>query len=210
MATNMRQLIAPTVTLAGYSIKLDELGVIKSAGQTTISLPTTGNTFTVTTAGNQSQSNNDPLATTIYNYRPWVFQDSVTVTISTPSPTTTHFPGYYYGETDVSTSPYTGITERQAGYSTVFVGPESHDTALGGKANYYGTYWVTLSGKDPRRTKSYMYKGAAFVIRGNITGNDNCILKIRGEYCGQMSTVCTALFRIVSKTNAASHIHYSL
>ena len=60
------------------------------------------------------------------------------------------------------------------------------------------TYY-TVSGKNPKRTKSNLYTGP-FVLSRNESGSDDIVLKVRTYYQGFWSEVFTTIFRI-GRTN---------
>ena len=76
--------------------------------------------------------------------------------------------------------------------------------ALKGSTNKVGKYsniFYTLNGKDPRRTKAFLWDGNTITLKDNGSG-DNIILKARTYYQGEWSDTVTVEFRIIkSKSN---------
>lgn len=76
--------------------------------------------------------------------------------------------------------------------NNIFVGEPS-----GGLTQNETMYtYYTLNGKDPKRTKAYLYTGP-FTVRQNKSGGDNFILKARTYINGISSPIRTVEFRIV-------------
>lgn len=69
--------------------------------------------------------------------------------------------------------------------------------SLGIELNKKSNTYYTLNGKDPTRTKSYLYTGS-FTIRRNTAG-DNVILKVRTYVRGHWSKVRTVELKIAGK-----------
>ena len=67
--------------------------------------------------------------------------------------------------------------------------------------NRLSNIYYTLNGKDPKRSKNYLYTGGDILIRRNLTGSDKTTLKVRTYIRGRISPVMTVQFRIV-KTNS--------
>lgn len=61
--------------------------------------------------------------------------------------------------------------------------------------------FYTLNGKDPKRSKNYLYREPFAISKWNKTGSDNTIIKARTYYAGVWSDVEKIELRI---TNAAS------
>jgi hypothetical protein len=63
--------------------------------------------------------------------------------------------------------------------------------------------FYTLNGKDPKRTKNYLYKGSAITLTANKSGSDNTIIKARRFAAGQWSDVAIAEIKIVRSNENA-------
>jgi hypothetical protein len=112
---------------------------------------------------------------TVRNREEWVFYDDVTVTLTPDS----KFDSNVYSNRSV----------------TDFVGktrPDTDDVNL--KADTY----YTVNGKDPSRTKANLYTGH-FVIKRNLSGTDNIVLKTKTYVQGQESKTRKIDFRIIRK-----------
>ncbi len=57
--------------------------------------------------------------------------------------------------------------------------------------------YYTLNGKDPKRSKKYLYTGGDIRIRRNTTGSDKTKLKVRAYALGLISPVVIVEFRIL-------------
>ena len=56
--------------------------------------------------------------------------------------------------------------------------------------------YYTINGKNPTRTKAYLYTGA-FTVAQNTSGSDNCIIKARSYMNGIWSDIAKIELRIV-------------
>jgi hypothetical protein len=63
--------------------------------------------------------------------------------------------------------------------------------------------YYTLNGKDPIRTKAYLYTGA-FELSDNKTGSDNTVIKARSYVNGLASDVAKIELRIASDVVATN------
>ena len=93
------------------------------------------------------------------------------------------------------------IVDADAGGNTIpsytsadFMGGKPFNgTTIGGNFEIY----YTLNGKDPSRTKAYLYTGA-FTLSDNTSGSDNTIVKARSYMNGLWSDVAKIELRIAS------------
>ena len=67
--------------------------------------------------------------------------------------------------------------------------------------NRLSNTYYSLNGKDPKRSKNYLYTGGNILIRRNSTGSDKTTLKVRTYIRGRISPVMIIQFRIV-KSNS--------
>jgi hypothetical protein len=91
----------------------------------------------------------------------------------------------------------TGDSYTDATYSSTadFVGKKNmgSDNKVGNIAETY----YTLNGKDPVRTKAYLYKGQAITLKTNKSGSDNTIIKARKYVAGQWSDIAVAEIKVI-------------
>lgn len=84
------------------------------------------------------------------------------------------------------------------GYPTPTYNGTRFTGRMSGLANNFGEVaeiYYTVNGKDPSRTRSYLYTGQTELL-GNSSGSDNTILKARTYYNGKASEVVTFEFRV--------------
>jgi len=82
--------------------------------------------------------------------------------------------------------------------------------ALKGSTNKVGKYsniFYTLNGKDPRRTKAFLWDGNTITLKENSLG-DNIILKARTYYQGEWSDTVTVEFRIIKPDSTRNRKFY--
>ena len=84
-------------------------------------------------------------------------------------------------------------TGDKGGTRHVVIGPNPHGSNEGRADIYY-----TLNGKDPKRTKNYVYKNRPLILRTNTVG-DKIVLKARVYRMGTWSPVSTFEFKIINK-----------
>lgn len=85
----------------------------------------------------------------------------------------------------------TNYSSRSAGE---FVGEPSIKQS-DAQANLTAETYYTVNGKDPKRTKANLYTGSV-LIRRNLSGSDNTIIKARTYYLGKWSKVKKVEIRI--------------
>jgi hypothetical protein len=92
----------------------------------------------------------------------------------------------------------TGDSYTDTTYSSTadFIGKKTmgSDNKVGETAEYF----YTLNGKDPVRTKNYLYTGSV-TLKGNKSGSDNTIIKVRKYAHGEWSDVAVAEIKIIKE-----------
>jgi hypothetical protein len=112
---------------------------------------------------------------TVRNKEEWVFYDDITVTLTPDS----KFDSNVYSNRSV----------------TDFVGKTRSDID---DVNLKSDTYYTVNGKDPSRTKANLYTGH-FVIKRNLSGTDNIILKTKTYVQGQESKTRKIELRIIRR-----------
>jgi hypothetical protein len=119
------------------------------------------------------------------NKEEYVYQGDVTVTITPDS----SFTANSYSKRDITGT--VGDTADIIGKTQ-----DSIDSVNKNSETYY-----TVNGKDPIRTKANLYTGP-FLVRKNLTGSDNIILKVKTFYRGSSSVTKTVEFRIMREDDS--------
>ena len=95
------------------------------------------------------------------------------------------------GATVVEIADPDGKTPPTYGSGDFVGGKPFSGTTIGNNLEIY----YTINGKDPVRTKAYLYTGS-FELNDNKSGSDNTIIKARSYYRGQWSDVAKIELRI--------------
>lgn len=145
-------------------------------------------------SGEQIISENPPTSTTLSNYRvpTWVAKNGSNFTAQEPI--------LMSQSVDITIADPDGISVRTYNTNADFVGgaPFTGRTIGNNLEIYY-----TLNGKDPIRTKAYLYTGS-FSIALNRSGSDNTIIKARSYYKGLWSDVSKIELRIADDITATN------
>lgn len=165
-------LTPPTITVNGRLITVDALG--KQVGATAEAADHILNKIDKTSAASDmSWTNQGPL----------MFLGPVTITVST---------GYTLKEYGSQTT----ITDKVS--DKVFVGKDAERTDDRNLTNN-ADIEVTLNGKNPAATKTFMYKGP-FVINNNLDSCDDITIKAKVNYQGKSSAVRCGIIKIIDVT----------
>lgn len=76
------------------------------------------------------------------------------------------------------------------------VGKQSMAQGTAGTVGEVRQTFYTLNGKDPSRTKAYIWDGTNITLKANKSGSDNTIFKARTYVYGEVSDVARADFTI--------------
>ena len=107
----------------------------------------------------------------------------------------------FYKEARIIITPYSDYPVRRYRNESQKLGALEFEGKTPIQGNIMGLYaetYYTLNGKDPSRTKTYLYKynDLGFRVRRNYAGGDNIILKVKTYYRGKASDITIVKFRI--------------
>ena len=77
----------------------------------------------------------------------------------------------------------------------------NESVSKGSKVGQNSETWYTINGKDPVRTKSYLWQGKDIVLQHSKGTNDTMIIKAKTYYLGQVSDIASLEVRILRKNS---------